>query len=205
MNIDKTAIIGKFVKLGKNVSIGPHTVINGNVKIGDNTIIYSHCSIGEPGESIHNEKPLDPKVIIGSGTIIREGVTINSSLGDSGKGTMVGDNCYLMAKSHIGHDAEICDNAVISTGAKIGGYSIVGKYSYVGLNACTHQRSALGDYCIVGAMAFYKGEPVDGLTWAGVPARPIKVNLHNLNKNIESCEKRNEIIKIAKDYLDSVK
>ena len=111
--IHKTAIIGKDVKMGSNVKIGPFCVITGTVVIGDNVVIYSHCSIGAPGESINDEMPVAPQVIIGNNVTIREFVTINASLGSFGSATLIGHNSYLMTKSHIGHDAIVSDNAVI--------------------------------------------------------------------------------------------
>lgn len=201
-SIHNTAIIADTVNLGKNVIIGPYCVIVGNVNIGDNTKISSHCSIGTPGESIHPAGACLPSVSIGENVTIREFVTINSSLGEFGATTIIGDNCYLMTKSHIGHDATLCDSVVVSSGAKVGGHSVIGSYSYIGLNACTHQRSKLGSYCILGAMGFYKGESVDGVTWAGVPAKPIKVNIHNIEKNVLSEPIKINIIDKACKFIE---
>ncbi|HIL26016.1 MAG TPA: hypothetical protein EYG21_01265 [Nitrospinaceae bacterium] len=181
--IHATAIIGNNVWIGENVTVGPYTIVSDNVTIGDGTQIYGHCSIGTPGESIHYVPPEGSGVIIGKNCIIREFVTINNNLGEYK--TKVGNGCYLMSKSHMGHDAVLEDNVVLCTGAKIGGHAVVGAFSYVGLNACTHQRSELGKYCIIGAMAFFKGRSIDGISWMGVPAKPKKVNLVSLTRNIE--------------------
>jgi UDP-N-acetylglucosamine acyltransferase len=81
-----------------------------------------------------------------------------------------------MAKSHVGHDAHLKERVVLHTGAIIGGHSVIGRYTYMGLNCSTHPYAILGDYCIVGANGVYKGYSTDGIVWAGVPARALKVN-----------------------------
>lgn len=188
--IHETAIIGKNVKISENVEIGPYCVIGNNTFIGKNTKIYSHACIGTHPEHLR----LDLKkykdnttTYIGKNVTIREYCTVNSGM--PGSRTVIKDNVYLMTKSHIGHDAVINESCVISSGAKIGGHSIIGAYSYVGLNASTHQHSYLGKFCMIGAQGFYKNyNTVDGITWAGVPCRPIKINFHNINKNAENKE-----------------
>ena len=53
-------------------------------------------------------------VRIGSGTVIREHVTINRSI-HPGKFTSVGENCFLMSASHVAHDCEVGDSVVLAT------------------------------------------------------------------------------------------
>ena len=202
--IHKTVIIGKNVHIGKNVEIGPYVVIGDNTFIGDNTKIYSHAIIGSFPEHLmldESEYSNDKfTTTIGSDCVIREFVTINCGM--PGKKTIVSKNCYLMTKSHIGHDAELCNNCVICTGAKIGGHSRIGSFCYVGLNATTHQRALLNCYSIVGAQSFYKGkEKPRGLVWAGVPAKPIKVNTFNIEKNVLNEKNKKEIMNSATRYL----
>jgi|TARA_R110001583_G_scaffold5598_25_gene30201 UDP-N-acetylglucosamine acyltransferase len=202
-DIHETVIVGENVWVGENVTIGPYTIIGDNVLIGDGTQIYSHCSIGTPGESIHHAPSEGSGVVIGKNCIIREFVTINSNLGEHK--TKVGDNCYLMSKSHMGHDATLENNVVLCTGAKIGGHAIVGAFSYVGLNACTHQRSKLGKYCIVGAVAFFKEISPDGISWMGVPAKPKKVNAVSISRNISNKLLADKITKEAQNFLENWK
>ncbi len=79
--IHKTAIIGKEVKLGKNVSIGPYCVIEDNAEIGDNAVLYAGIYVGRntrigqrsliyPHVSIRENITVGSRVIIHSGTVI---------------------------------------------------------------------------------------------------------------------------------------
>lgn len=79
--IHPTAVIGKNVKLGKNVAIHAYVVIEDNASIGDNTIIYPNVYIGHYVKigaecliyshvSIRERVTLGNRVIVHSGTII---------------------------------------------------------------------------------------------------------------------------------------
>lgn len=200
--IHHTSIIENSVVIEDDVEIGPFCVISGNVKIGRGTRIFSHVSIGTLGEYPTRTDPefsKNPRVEIGSNVTIREFVTINSNVDDGM--TKVGDSCYLMTKCHIGHDVILDNNVVCCSNSAVGGYSRIGKFTYVGLNASVHQRSIIGSYCMIGANSFFKGVSPDGITWAGVPALPKKLNLFNLQKNIEDLNTVDMICKNAEQFI----
>ena len=118
--IHKTAIVDRKANLGENVKVGPYSIIESDVQIGDNTVvgnhvnIFSNTKIGSDCKIFHassiGEIPQDlkfdgekTKTIIGSGTTIREYVTINKGTSALGE-TKVGSNCLLMASTHVAHD-----------------------------------------------------------------------------------------------------
>jgi len=79
--IHPSAVVGKNVKLGKDVAIGPYTVIEEGVSLGDKTVIYAGCYIGQntkigsqtliyPNVSIRERVTIGERVIIHSGTVI---------------------------------------------------------------------------------------------------------------------------------------
>ena len=79
--IHSSAVLGKGVKLGKNVKIGPKSVIYEGVKIGDNTILHagvvimSEVLIGSdcilyPNVVVQDRCDIGNRVIIQSGAII---------------------------------------------------------------------------------------------------------------------------------------
>jgi len=179
MFIHPTSIV-KTKEIGKGTYIGPFCYISERVVIGKNCNIVRHTSIGAPAQFKVPPKDNGNSIIIGDDVEIREFVTINTPVESI---TEIGNHTYIMANSHIGHDSILEHDVVIGVGAAMSGYSFVGKYCYIGLNATTHQHAELGAYSIVGANSFFKGRSPMGITWAGVPARPIKVNLHNINLN----------------------
>ncbi|MCX5700498.1 MAG: UDP-3-O-(3-hydroxymyristoyl)glucosamine N-acyltransferase [Candidatus Omnitrophica bacterium] len=81
--VHNTAIIGKNVLLGKEVSIGPYVVLEDNVEVGDKSIIYPGTFIGHDskigkGTLIYANVSIRERIIIGSRVIIHSGTVIGS-------------------------------------------------------------------------------------------------------------------------------
>ena len=148
-------------------------IIGDNVTLGDNNYIGAYCIIGDIAE--HKKFWDKPKgrVIIGNNNIITGLVTIDAG---TEQATYIGDDCFIMKHAHIGHDCTINSNVTISCGAKIGGHSVVGGKSNIGLNAVLHQFSIIHFGCMIGASAFFKGESEPYTKYAGVPARKLGEN-----------------------------
>ena len=160
--IHATAIVEDGVILGKNVSIGAYTVI------------------GTPAE-MKGEEGISGRVRIGDNTVIREHVTIHSSRFKD-KLTDIGNDCYIQAHSHIGHDSKIGENVTIACYACIGGHSIIGDWCNLGLHAITHQFTEIKKGTMLGAGAFAKGILDSWSVYVGVPAKRIKANDYLIKK-----------------------
>ncbi|MDY3974475.1 UDP-3-O-(3-hydroxymyristoyl)glucosamine N-acyltransferase [uncultured Veillonella sp.] len=80
--IHETAIIGKNVTLGENISVGPYCIINDNAVIGDNVVLHPYVYIG------HNAK-------IGEDTVIYPGAVVHENC-------VLGKRVVLRAKAVIG-------------------------------------------------------------------------------------------------------
>ena len=197
MFIHPTAIV-ETKNIGKNVHIGPFSYIGERVIIEDNCKILGHVSIGNPAQ--YKETRFEDAgnfITIGAGTEIREFVTINLPTYSK---TVIGENCFLMANVHIPHDCQVGHDTVFVVGAAIGGRSIIGNYCYFGLNCSVHNRSEIGDYCVVGAGSFFKGKSEAGIIWAGVPAKPSKLNMVGIERNA-SNEMKYLLVSKAEEYL----
>jgi UDP-N-acetylglucosamine acyltransferase len=165
----------KMAKVGINTFIHPTAVIGENVTIGDNCYIGPLCIIGFPAEWKGREQE-------GKGVMICDNVRITGLVTiDSGADhkTIIGNDCYLMKHSHIGHDAILMLGCTISCGAKIGGHSVIGRQTNIGLNAVIHQKVNIPEGCMIGASAFIgkKTELKPYRKYAGVPARDIGENI----------------------------
>ena len=127
--VSKLAYVHKNARLGENVTVEPFAYIAGNVFIGDgtwvgpNAVILDGATFGKncrifPG-AVVSGIPQDLKfkgeestAEIGDNTTIREGVTVNRGTAAVGR-TLVGNNCLLMAYTHVGHDCSIGNNCII--------------------------------------------------------------------------------------------
>jgi len=156
IHLDKTAIIGKNVIIEDDVYIGPY------------------CIIGMPPEWKGRENE-DKGVLIKKGSRLTGLFTVDSG---ADKQTIIGENCYLMKHSHVGHDATLENNVTLSCGAKIGGHSIIGEYTNIGLNAVIHQKISIPRGCMIGASAFVGKKSLlkPNYKYAGVPVKEIGKN-----------------------------
>ena len=157
--------------------IGIHqtAVINLNVIIEDDVYIGPLCIIGFNPEWKGREKD-NKGVIIKKGTKITGLVTID---GGANQPTVIGENCYLMKHSHVGHDAELKNGVTLSCGAKIGGHSIIGENTNIGLNAVVHQKVEVPEGCMIGASAFVGKKSIlkPNHKYAGVPVKELGENI----------------------------
>ncbi len=164
--------INPNAKIGKNVIIEPFVSIHDDVEIGDDTwigsnaVIMSGARIGKsckifPGAVI-SAIPQDLKfagektyVEIGNNTTIRECVTVNRGTAARGK-TIVGDNCLLMAYSHVGHDCEIGNNVILGNATQIAGEVEIDDFAILSSSVLVHQFSKIGCHVMISGQSKVK-------------------------------------------------
>jgi len=165
MRIHPTAVIDSKADLDSDVEIGPYVVIEGQVRIKRGTRVMAHAyltgwtEIGE-GNEIHpgailGAAPQDKAyqgvetyLRIGTGNIIREYVQIHRGT-TLGSATTIGNNNFLMAASHVGHNCKLGDNIVLANGSLLGGYVEVGNSVFISGNCVVHQFVRIGDYSLM--------------------------------------------------------
>ena len=164
--ISEKAIVSKKARIGKDVEIGPFAIIEDDVEIGDGVKIWPHayiCSgttIGDETQiymgAVVGNTPQDlafegkkTYVKIGKKNVIREYVTIHRGTKE-GTTTVIGDNCYLMAVAHVGHNCEVGNNVIIANGALLAGYVSVGNSAFISGNVVIHQFCRIGTLAMVG-------------------------------------------------------
>lgn len=156
--IHRTAIIYPNTTMGKNNYIGPYTVIGGNGEIrGVDQYSFSGT------------------VQIGDNNVISEHVTIQAPF-ESGRVTRIGSNNIIMAKAHVGHDAEIGDGCEVCTSSIIGGYAKVKDGAKIKLNCTVRNRITVGKSSVVGMASVVTKDVNEGAVVYGNPAKehPVK-------------------------------
>ncbi len=151
-SIGPFCVIGPDVTLGAGCTLGPHVVIHGKVAIGERNEFVSSIAIGGPPQDLrYKGEPTD--IVMGSGNIIREFVTINRGT-PGGKGTTrMGSNNMLMAYSHVAHDCTVGDHTVFANGATLAGHVEVGSHATVGASTAIHQFCRVGEYAFIGGFS----------------------------------------------------
>lgn len=185
--IHPTAIIGDGVELGEDNVIGPYAVIVGPCRIGNGNWIAPHVTIGTPAEDPRSG-PLAVGwegeqrgfgVRIGDRNRIREYVTVHQG---THRETTIGNECYLMVRSHAGHDVILDDGVVLACAAQLGGHTHVWSYANIGMTTVVHQRGRIGPGAMIGMGSAVRHE-VGAFTIAvGNPARVSGVNVVGLSR-----------------------
>ena len=145
--------IGDGVELGHGVRIDSHCVIDGRTRIGDETHIYPFVSIGLPPQDLKFAGE-DTETEVGRRNRIREFVTIHRGTKGGGGLTRTGDDCFLMAQTHIAHDCLIGNNVIMANAATLAGHVIVQDGANIGAYSGVHQ------FCRVGREAYVGGYSV---------------------------------------------
>lgn len=93
--IHESAVIGRGVKLGAEVSVGPFVRLADGAELGDRVVIDSHCSVGS-GVRIGADSRVFPNVTLYPGTTLGSRVTIHA-------GAVIGSDGFGYVSSKAGH------------------------------------------------------------------------------------------------------
>ena len=151
--IHPSVVIDPFVTIDQNVEIGEGTHIGSNVTIMEGARIGRHCNIF-PGAVISGIpqdlkfKGEDTVAIIGDNTTIRECVTVNRGTAAKDK-TVVGNNCLIMAYSHVAHDCLVGNNVIISNASQLAGEVQVDDFAVIGGGTLIHQFTHIGSHVMI--------------------------------------------------------
>jgi UDP-N-acetylglucosamine acyltransferase len=217
MEINQTMIhphtyIHPNAKLATNVKIDPFSVIHQNVEIGSGTWIGSNVTIMEgarigkncrifPGAVIAGI-PQDLKyqgeetmVEIGDNTTIREFVTINRGSKDKWT-TKVGDNCLIMAYSHIAHDCIIGNHCIMSNNTQMAGHVTMGDHSILAGMCAVHQFVNIGQHAFIAGGSLVSKDVPPYIKAGRTPLSYAGVNSVGLKRRGFSLDRINHILDI---------
>jgi UDP-N-acetylglucosamine acyltransferase len=147
--IHPTAFVEPGAQLGADCEILQYAVVNRWAILGDRVTVHPFAVVGGDSQDLKFDRRSETWVRIGSGTRIREGVTVNRST-DPGGVTVVGENCLLMACSHVAHDCKVGREVVIANAVLLAGHVVVGDHAVLGGASIYHQFVRVGDGVMVG-------------------------------------------------------
>ena len=141
------SIVNENAQIGSGTKIGAHSIIHSNVSIGENNLITDHVVLGGDPQDIsyHGE---DTWLRIGNENIFREFCSIHRSNSPE-EDTIIGNNCYVMCNTHVGHNCRIGNGVIITAYAALSGHVEVGDKAVLGGNIGVHQFCRIGAYAMV--------------------------------------------------------
>jgi len=182
VKIGPYTIIGENVVIGAGSVIGPHVVIDPYVTIDSDCHIFQYAAIGAVPQSVKFEGK-KTYVKIGSGSIIREFVTIHRGTVSGGGITEVGKENLLMAYTHIAHDCKTGKRVILSNNATLAGHITIGDCATIGGLVAVHQFVRIGNYAFVGGKSAVVKDVPPYVTAAGDRAKLYGLNMVGLKRN----------------------
>lgn len=219
VRVHPTAQVHPYARLHDGVEVGPYAIVEEEVEIGPGTLVRAHTII-ERGTTIGQGCVIGPHVVLGGApqdvgyrgqptflkigdrNIIREYVSIHRA-SKEGRATVVGNDNFIMAYSHIGHDCLIGNQVVITSYVGISGHVVVEDMAIIGGQVGLHQFIRIGALAMVGGnSAFNKDVPPYTMA-SGRPGRVFGLNVVGLRRRGVSPEVRRALSKAFKIFYRS--
>ncbi len=213
-----TAIVHPDAEIGKNVEIGPycvvgehvaigartilqaHVVVNGWTEIGADCMLYPFCTVGAASQ----DRKYDGErayTRVGNRTTLREYVSIQRATGHD-EATSVGDDCLLLAYTHVAHNCVLGKGVTMSNLVQVAGHVQIGDYVTIGGHTGVHQFTRIGRHAMVGGMSKCAKDVPPFFLVEGNPCEPYGLNSVGLRRAGFSIEERNEIKRFYKLLYD---
>jgi len=160
MPIHPTALVDTQATVHPDADIGPYVVIEGPVTVGQGTRVMAHATLmGWTEIGAHNrihagavigDAPQDlafdgseSYLRIGDRNVFREHVQLHRGT-KPGSATVIGDDNFLMANAHVGHNCRIGNSVIIANATALGGYVEVEDQVFISANCVVHQFVRIG-------------------------------------------------------------
>ena len=181
VEIGPYSVIEKGVFIGEGTKIGPHVVMREGTRIGKACQIFQFASIGEAPQAFfyRGEKT---SLSIGDQNIIREFVTLHRGTIKGGGKTVIGNDNFFMAYSHVAHDCNIGNEVVLANGATLAGHITVEDHAIIGGLAAVHQFCRIGAHAIISGLTGVSQDIPPYMMAAGSRARLYGLNTVGLKR-----------------------
>lgn len=153
------SVIGPEVSIGAKTIVQSHVVLEGAVEIGEGNVIGQGSIIGGPPQDLGFKTDTRSAVHIGDRNVIREHCTIHRGTAE-GTATTIGDENFLMAGAHVGHNCRVGNGVIIANNCLLAGYVEIDDRAFIGGGTTFHQFMRVGRLVMAqGSSAFSKDIP----------------------------------------------
>jgi UDP-N-acetylglucosamine acyltransferase len=191
--VDPRARLGARVRIGAYTVVGPEAVIGDDVELGHHVVLEGCVELAERVRighgSIVGGVPQDLKfqdgtrsgVRIGSGTVLREHVTVHRATTPEGW-TEIGRDGLIMGLVHVAHDCRLGDGIIVINYAGITGHCQIGDRATIGGLSGMVPFTRVGTGAYVGGMAKLNADVPPYMIVDGQPATVRGVNVIGLRR-----------------------
>jgi len=163
--IHPSAVIDPLAKIADDVEIGPFCAVGPNVEIGSGCKLIAQCYV-DGYTTLGKNNTLYPTAClgaqpqdygfkggvsylkIGDNNSFREGFTAHVGT-EEGTSTVIGNDCYFMANSHVAHNCIIGNHVIMVNSAVVAGYVTVGDNVLLSGLTAVHQFGKVGRFAVL--------------------------------------------------------
>ncbi len=211
--VDKKAQIADDARIGPYCVIGPdvviaegcelfaHVHVAGRTSIGARTRIQPFASLGTPPQSV-KYRGGPTRLIVGAECDIREGVTMNIGTEEDrgGRGvTQVGDRCFFMVGSHVGHDCVVGDGVIFANNVAVGGHVEIGDNVVFGGQAAVRQFVRIGEGAMIVGLSGVRADIIPFGMASGPLARLVGLNVVGMRRRGLA---KSDVLRVRRAYRE---
>lgn len=190
VRIGAYTVVGPEATLGDDVELGHHVVLEGRVDLADRVRVGHGTVLGGMPQDLKFKPDTPSGVRIGSGTTLREYVTVHRATTPHGW-TEVGRDCLVMGLAHVAHDSRLGDAVIVINYAGITGHCQIGDRVTVGGMVGMAPFTRIGTAAYVGGMAKVTADVPPYMLVEGQPAVARGVNVIGLRRaGMAAAERR---------------
>ena len=175
------AVVGPAVTLGEGCSVGAHAVVTGRTTLGKRNRVFPHAVVGEIPQDL-KYRGEDSRLEIGDRNTFREFTTVNLGTEGGGGVTRIGSGGLFMAYSHVGHDCDIGDGAIVANGVALAGHILIEDHVHISGLAAAHQFTRIGRLAFVSGLTGVAMDVAPYCTVAGARAELAGLNVVGLQR-----------------------
>ena len=201
VTIGPWTMIGPGVRIGAGSTIGPSVLIERNTLLGRECEIHKGAVLGTDPQDL-KFRGEDTWLEVGDRTVIREYATLNRGTSAAGR-TVVGDDCLLMAYTHVAHDCILGNHVILSNAVNMAGHVELEDWVIVGGVTPIHQFVRVGTHAFVGGGSRISQDVPPFCRAAGSPAKLYGLNSVGLERRGFSPETRMTLKRLYRTLFQS--
>lgn len=148
VSVGPFCFVGRGVRLGARTRLIAQATVLGPTELGADTLVYPYATLGAaPQDRTYRGEPT--RLVVGSGCIFREQVTVHRGTAKADGVTTIGSRCLLMVGVHVAHDCSIADDVVLTNLTTLGGHVVVEPGAICGGHVAVAPYVRLGELCFV--------------------------------------------------------
>jgi UDP-N-acetylglucosamine acyltransferase len=175
------AVIGPRVRMGRANSVGAHAVVEGSTTLGSGNRIFAHAMVGAPPQDL-KYRGEETRLEMGDGNVVREFASLHTGTVGGGGVTRIGNQCLLMASSHVAHDVQLGDRCILATFCALAGHVVAEDGAIFGGVSAVQQFTRIGRLAYIGGLTGVNMDVAPYLMVSGARAEVVGINVVGLQR-----------------------